>query len=224
MVLKELNKESNYTLLGVDGGATSTIIPLAALSALSQPMMTRLNDAYSVGAQQAIASEMGSQIPEDVANASNSQHLQTVNSFNKTTQNQIAIALANASSMLGDDGDDLDVALKLYAAITLIRSTFNNLRNNRKRLIQDSAVLGAYNAGMHDAGLEYSRKSGQPLYKTWNSLDDGKTREAHTLMDGQKVLVTESFSAGPQKIRFPRDPLAPPSLSINCRCFMTFSK
>ena len=210
-------------LLSVDDGATSSIIPLAALSALSQPMMGKLNEAYSIGATQTIQRNVGDSVDEYQANYSQSQQIETVNNFNKTTQGQIAKVLAEASAMLDDDGGDLDVALKLVAAITLIRATFNNLRNNRKSLIRDSAILGAYNSGMYDAALSHSRKTGKALYKTWNSLDDGKTRDSHVMLDGEKVPLTESFSSGAVNIRFPRDPLAPPSQTINCRCFMTIS-
>ncbi len=63
------------------------------------------------------------------------------------------------------------------------------------------------------------------IYKTWNSLMDGRERPTHHEAHGQEVLVDQPFIVGGAMLKQPGDTSlgAPLSETINCRCFSSFS-
>ncbi len=226
-VLKELDSDSAKALLGLGSDADfSAIAPLAVLTSASMPMASMMDDVYQQGVTDNIQEGYGSPVSEDTKNASVSQNVATVNEFNSTTQDQIVNALAQAS-LLGEDGDgDVDIVFKTMLAYALIKSIFNRLRSKRKPLIIDAGVLGAYNLGLFDSSVENEIQSGgtRTIKKEWVSLKDEKVRLAHRDLDGEKVPVQDAFIYNGIPIRFPKDPLAPPNLTINCRCALKFSR
>ena len=170
-----------------------------------------------------VAEGYGAPVSEDVASAAVSEHLATGNEFNQTTQKDIATALGAAAVATSEDNDNLDVVMKVLIATTLIKAVFNKLRKSRKSMIVDSAVLGPYNQGLHDS-VEALPDRGVSINKQWVSLKDEKVRVSHRQLHGDSVPVGTSFFVGGVPIRFPKDPLAPPSLTINCRCVLKFTR
>jgi len=57
--------------------------------------------------------------------------------------------------------------------------------------------------------------------KQWNTMQDDRVRSAHAEAQGQTVPVSGVFTIGGQFARYPGDPVLPPELRINCRCFLT---
>lgn len=56
--------------------------------------------------------------------------------------------------------------------------------------------------------------------KEWMCTLDGRTRDWHRQLDGQKKPLNKPFEVDGMKIRFPGDPQAKPGLVYNCRCTM----
>lgn len=57
------------------------------------------------------------------------------------------------------------------------------------------------------------------IRRRWQSVSDGRTRDAHAEMDEQTVAYDEPFTDGDgNQLMFPGDPSAPPATTINCRC------
>lgn len=219
MILNSLEQESTKALLGLGPQADFTsVASLADLTTSSDPMVAEMKKAYEKGIIDNIAEGYGTEVQEASANAAMAQQVSTVNSFNTTTQNYVVQALATASNAEGEDGD-LDVAFKAVLAYYLIKGVFRTLRGNRKKLIVDTGILGSYNMGLYD-----SASNDASIKKTWVTMGDNKVRETHRILRGDNVRVTEPFIVNGVPIRFPRDPLAPPSLTINCRCFLRFSR
>lgn len=55
--------------------------------------------------------------------------------------------------------------------------------------------------------------------RTWRATLDLRTRDTHTIMNGQERGLQEAFvSPSGAHLMFPGDPQAPPSETINCRC------
>lgn len=211
-------------LLGVGAEANfASIVPMSELSVSTLPLLSSMRGIYEKAITDNIEEGFGATVSEQQAEAAVSEHLATVNNFNATTQNQVAEALAAASMATSEDGDDLDVAFKIALAYTLIKAVFNKLRNTRKRLIVDSAVLGPYNQGLFDSA-ESRPADSVPINKEWVSLKDEQVRIAHRQLHGDKVPVGQPFFVGGVPIRFPKDPLAPPGLTINCRCVLKFTR
>lgn len=82
------------------------------------------------------------------------------------------------------------------------------LRNAR------TAMTGAQNAGRVDA-YKYAESIGINLEQEWLATLDGRTRESHRWMDGERAAVDTEFSNG---CRYPGDPAGPPEEIYNCRC------
>lgn len=223
-VLNELKSETVLALLSLGAGSNfAAVAPLAVLMAASQRVVDAMSDVYRKAIYDSISEGYGTSVNETVMNAAMSEHLSAVNSFNSTTQAQVIAAMQTASSLTDDDGGDVDIALKAALAYSLIKAVFNKLRKSRKSLITDSAVIGPYNQGLHDS-VQSLPDRGVSVKKQWVSLRDERVRQAHKHLHGEKVPAGSSFYVDGVPIRFPKDPLAPPSLTINCRCFLKFER
>lgn len=76
----------------------------------------------------------------------------------------------------------------------------------------------AVEAGTYAAEQEWAASSGEEIFRMWWATPGPRTRAAHANAHGQVVALGEPFTVGGATLRFPGDPAAPPSLSINCRC------
>ena len=56
--------------------------------------------------------------------------------------------------------------------------------------------------------------------KVWLTQGDGRVRDSHAAIHGERVDIGAAFSNG---LRFPHDPLGPASETVNCRCSLTYS-
>ena len=196
----------------------ASVVSMAELTTASEPLLAEMKKSYEKGISDNISEGYGGQVQEDIANAAMSQQVSTVNSFNSTTQKYIVNALAQSADIRGED-EDIDVVFKIMLAYSLIKGIFKALRGDRRRMILDSGTLGSYNMGLYDPAL-----NDPSIKKTWITMADGKVRETHRILRGDNVSISDPFIVNTIPIRFPRDPLAPPSLTINCRCFLKFSR
>lgn len=60
--------------------------------------------------------------------------------------------------------------------------------------------------------------------KTWVTRKDQRVRPEHRILQGKTVPLSEGFAVGDSVLRFPGDPLAPPELTIGCRCRLSFRR
>lgn len=60
------------------------------------------------------------------------------------------------------------------------------------------------------------------MRKTWVTTGDDKVRPSHRRLNGRTIQVSNSFTVGGVKIRFPHDPLAPIGEVANCRCTVIY--
>lgn len=105
-----------------------------------------------------------------------------------------------------------------------LKQLTNRLQKNVPSMNRDSAIraartatTSAQNAGRMDS-YAAAEKLGIHVRKRWVATKDGRTRDAHRLLDGQVVDWDEPFSSELGKIRYPGDPQAYPSNIYNCRC------
>lgn len=149
--------------------------------------------------------------PEEVKEYMDNQIART-QQINESTKEEVAAALIVAMALTADS--DEDRASLLRAAISAI---FANLIGKRRRIAAEHETQTAMNAGTYFG----SRMAGSPT-KTWNTRKDARVRQAHSLLNQKTVGITEGFASGEAVLRFPGDPLAPPHLTINCRCKLSF--
>lgn len=77
-----------------------------------------------------------------------------------------------------------------------------------------TAMTGAQNAG-RVASYRDAKKAGVNVMQEWLATHDGRTRESHLLIEGDRVEIGEEFSNG---CEYPGDPDGPPEEVYNCRC------
>ena len=80
-----------------------------------------------------------------------------------------------------------------------------------------TAITGAENAGRM-IGMQQAQEDGIVLKKEWLATHDGRTRKAHSELDGVQIDVDEPFFNSIGEIDYPGDPSADPANVYNCRC------
>ena len=146
----------------------------------------------------------------DVEKTVNEQ-IERMKKSNSTTKEEVAAAILIAMA-LGDDEDRIGL---LRAALTAI---FVNLLGKRKRVIAELEAQTSHNAGIYFTGKRLGATE-----KTWVTRKDSAVRTEHRFLHGKSVPLGEGFVLNDAVLRFPGDPLAPPSLTINCRCRLRFN-
>jgi HK97 family phage portal protein len=132
---------------------------------------------------------------------------------NESTKAEVVAALTVAAAMGGDD-DDRNSVLK-----TALVAIFANLIGRRRRVMAEHETQTALNAGTFFG----SQKVGA-THKQWMTRRDAKVRDVHKSLEGKRVELTENFvGKNLGMLRFPGDPLAPPALTMNCRCRLRFT-
>jgi len=139
---------------------------------------------------------------------------QRMQKINKTTMEEIAAAILAAQALGSTDGPEESHKL-LTAALAAI---FVALLTKRKRRIAENEAQSAFNGGLYLSGVQSGAAK-----KMWRTQRDEKVRREHRLLEGKTVGLTDGFKVDGAVLRFPGDPLAPPHLSIACRCKLRLS-
>jgi HK97 family phage portal protein len=97
-----------------------------------------------------------------------------------------------------------------------IQQVFTNLSDYRATMIARTETVGGYNQASFLAALDAGATR-----KTWLATADQRTRETHRQANGKSAPMNKRFTL--TKSRWPADPTAPASQSIQCRCSLTYS-
>ena len=133
--------------------------------------------------------------------------------MNKTTKDKLRKLLAESV----EAGDSLAVRKKKMIEAT--DGMFAEDKKWRAELIARTESCTTMNAG----AVELYRAEGLQ-YKEWISVQDDRTRDAHLIMDGTVVPITDKFEVPATSqsegafMEFAGDPTAPASQVCNCRC------
>lgn len=136
---------------------------------------------------------------------------------NDTIEKEIKEGIAVASR--GEDGDD-DGSPLLKTAIlaSVLAAIYVKTRKSRREQMVEEEALTSYNAGIY-----FGSKRAGKTQKIWLTRGDSKVREAHLKLHGKQVAIGDGFKVQGFTLRFPKDPLAPPHLTVNCRCTLGYS-
>lgn len=95
----------------------------------------------------------------------------------------------------------------------------------RSRVIARTESLRAVHQGteeMYRQAIESGELEASQLTRAWDASGDANVRNSHSLMDGQVKPFGEAFISGAGNLlRYPGDPNAPGSDTIQCRCVLT---
>ena len=87
----------------------------------------------------------------------------------------------------------------------------------RASTIVRTELSRAWAFASHERALQSARE-GIEMDKVWRRSGKLFPRQSHLLADGRRVPVNEAFDINGHKLRFPHDPKAPASETINCGC------
>jgi HK97 family phage portal protein len=101
----------------------------------------------------------------------------------------------------------------------------SNLSSYRSNLISKTEVVGFHNYAHHEAAVQTKVVNS----KKWISSADDRVRDSHKDIDGKSVPIDMNFKVGTDKtgfhdLKFPGDPMGPPSEIIHCRCALAYER
>ena len=73
-----------------------------------------------------------------------------------------------------------------------------------------------------DQRAQQSEEAGVEMEKVWRRSGKIHSRLAHDLADGRRVKINEAFTINGHQLRYPHDPKAPASETINCGCICLY--
>ncbi|MEW1677817.1 phage portal protein [Streptomyces noursei] len=107
----------------------------------------------------------------------------------------------------------------LDALVDTVRQT---LRGEATTHLIDASAESAATATVNGAADAVAAAAGPGIDRTWQTRRDDRVRPAHAAAEGQTLPVKEPFEMEGWPVRFPGDPLAPRSLTVNCRCRLRY--
>ncbi len=116
-----------------------------------------------------------------------------------------------------DAGEDTEqLRARLRAMFSRDGAQLGTVREER---IARTEAARAWNAATLAAAEDVTDPD-RPLVKQWTTRRDARVRDTHDAADGQIRLLDETFTVGGVPMRYPGDPTAPASLTVNCRCIL----
>ena len=139
--------------------------------------------------------------------------LELCRDMNNTTKKKLRKALSESI----ERGEDLRKQVK--ALLEVADDSFAEDKKARATLIARTESCSTMNAG----AMELYRAEGIRM-KSWLSVQDDRTRDAHLIMDGVTIPVEDKFEVPATSqsegawMDYAGDPTAPASQTCNCRC------
>ena len=140
--------------------------------------------------------------------------------LNETTKKRVSTIVAKALKEFEDLGIVNPVAGtpegdKFFKELAKnINTVLGGQSLNRAKTIARTEVVKASSWSQQRA----AKSTGKTLEKEWVSRRDGVVREAHFILDNQRVPADSFYLYNGVKLDFPADPKAPAALTVNCRC------
>ena len=140
--------------------------------------------------------------------------------LNETTKKRVSTIVAKALKEFEDLGIVNPVAGtpegdKFFNQLAKnINTVLGGQSLNRAKTIARTEVVKASSWSQQRA----AKSTGKRLEKEWVSQRDGVVREAHFILDNQRVPADSFYLYNGIKLDFPADPKAPAALTVNCRC------
>jgi hypothetical protein len=195
------------------------------------PLMTDLNEVLKAATptQQDQLDELNDQYAED---HSNQQAVIITNTTQKKLAAAITAAIVAANQNIADQQDSAEVPANInrdrVAADAAV--TFNADSDVRTDTIamtetQNSAETGKKNAVAVAIGVAaFGMATSGTTTKIWNTILDGKQRDAHDEANAQEQPYDQPFLVGGEQLNYPGDTSLGASAGniINCRCSVQY--
>lgn len=111
-------------------------------------------------------------------------------------------------------GESMDKIAKRI--LPIVDNNKNSAIRNARTMVTNAECRGRLDR------YENLENDGLVLEKKWIATPDKRTRDAHLVMDGQRVPIDKPFIDGDgYELMMPADPTAPSKTIYNCRCSMS---
>ncbi|MGI5216275.1 phage minor head protein [Nocardia sp. CA-290969] len=126
--------------------------------------------------------------------------------------------IADELAVATREGESPDQQAARVARI-LSAENLDTFGGRRPALVARTETCGALNGARLEAARVMAEITGEDLHKVWLATIDGRTRDTHFAVDGQRQPLDGEFELpGGVKMRWPGEPGAPASEVCNCRC------
>ncbi len=137
------------------------------------------------------------------------------------TQKALKKAKGIAATTIGKIRKKIDAAITEGLGIpeiaTLIR-TVKKVSKARAVLIARTEVNASANYASLQSAKDVNRELGIPIDKEWVAVNDDRTRDTHSALDGVVVGFDENFDVNGYQAPAPHSDSLPAEELINCRC------
>ena len=139
--------------------------------------------------------------------------------ISQATYSQLQVILESYSTRLHTNFYSLlvDEMLTVEELSGAVAAEFDKQHETALNLIHNVLQITADQAAT--AQLDASGLTGK---KEWITREDNRVRPAHVEVNHARVFVDDFFDVDGYLMRGPRDPSAPLSLTINCRCHLRY--
>ncbi|MEU5748223.1 phage portal protein [Streptomyces sp. NPDC047726] len=117
------------------------------------------------------------------------------------------------------DAQDTAENLDIETLVHLVGGFYNTSASPLVERVAEACAVATIN-GAADAAAEIA---GPAVVRTWITRQDTRVRPAHKALHGTTLPVGTPYTVDNSKIRYPGDPFAPLSLTINCRCRLHYA-
>lgn len=107
---------------------------------------------------------------------------------------------------------------------TMVERYRSRLLRHRSEVIARTEALRTVHQGteeMYQQAIEAGQIRPEQLTRTWVTAQDERVRSSHQRLNGQVRALNEVWQADAGVLRFPGDPAAPASETIQCRCVLS---
>lgn len=132
-----------------------------------------------------------------------------VQNVSKTTEKRIHNAIVRGER---DDKTPDEIADDIEA------STGGAIGSARAELIARTETHSAAQNG----SIAAAKSLGLPLQKEWVAVNDDRTRDDHSEVDGTIIGIDDTFDVGDDELQYPGDPDGSPGEIVNCRCALVY--
>lgn len=115
-------------------------------------------------------------------------------------------------------GDRALSADQIDSMVERYRQRYLRYRSETIARTEAKRSLGAGNQLLWEQAVASGKVDADQVTKKWTTVGDHKVRSSHVKLNGQVVGLSDSFQSVEGPIRYPGDPNAPGSMTINCRC------
>ena len=131
------------------------------------------------------------------------------------------VTVEAASKIKSELGMALIGGQNINETIANVASHLGDSATSRAKTIVGTELSRVWATASYERAVE-ADSNGVEMDKIWRRSGKIHSRLAHDLADGKRIKLSESFTINGHKLRYPHDPKAPASETVNCGCIVLY--